>query len=78
MYVTNLTIAVVTNHSPAINTAGALEILTQTWQRAHVVHAHIPHENPKLDIENRMDLFMLRLCQCVTSASRLLAACVSV
>lgn len=46
-----LTIAVVTIHSPAINTAGALEILTQTWKHVHIVHAH---ENPKLDAENRI------------------------
>lgn len=34
-----LTITVETIRSPAINTAGALEMLTQTWQHAHAVHA---------------------------------------
>lgn len=50
-----LTIAEETIHSPAITTAGALEILTLTWQHAHIVHALIQPENSKLDVENRTE-----------------------
>lgn len=52
----HLAIAVATIHSLAINTVDPVEMLTQTWQ--HIVHAHAPCENTKVDAENRIDLFM--------------------